>query len=352
MTRRRPARNAPRPDRARRRALAGSAGLVAVVVALLGVLGTATAPPAEALTVRRVAVDPSSKASVLKAYRDVLLKAEKVPSSWSGAVKGCAVGKEGTASLQATLDAVNYYRAMVQLDPVNLNSTWNTQALRSSLVTAANKKLSHSPSSSSRCWSSSAATAAGTSNLYLATPSSTTSSSAKVRMPSTGARAVSGYMDDKGTTNTAVGHRRWILNPTTREMGSGSTHVSNTLKVFGVKTSTKAAKPRWMEWPPAGWSPTQIEPAGRWSLSASSSKVSFAKAKVKVVGSSGKALKVKRYAPKDGYGPDTLVWDVSLPALPKGSATAAYKVTVSGITGTTHTTYSYAVRLFDASAVS
>jgi len=281
-----------------------------------------------------------TKAWVTNLYRTKIAPALATPVSWSGSVSKCSVGKESAASRAATLRAVNAMRMLVQLDTVTLDSSASGKAQKAALLMHANGKLSHAPSKSTfpRCWTDQAKQAAGQSNLALG---------------AAGAKAVAAYMEEPGDNNTAAGHRRWILNPTTTRIATGSTANANALTVFGLGTSSSVKKPTWIEWPARGWFPRQLEPKGRWSLSSSSTAVSFAKALVKVqrVDAKGKVLstlKVKKYAPQAGYGPNTLVWDVA--GLATGKSNAYYKVTVSGLQGAGTSSYSYVVRLYDPMA--
>src|SRR3982751_6621595 len=80
--------------------------------------------------------------------------------------------------------------------------------------------------------------------------------------------------------------------------------------------------------PPAGDSPAQLEPAGRWSLSVEGAD--FTHASVTVT-TGGRQLPVTIYPVVDGYGSATLVWQFN-PAYELGNATdRSYDVTVSGI---------------------
>ena len=317
--------------------------LTAVVTLALG-FGIGTLPA----SAKDVDVKTSSRASVARAYNSVLAPALRVKTGWTGSAAKCRVGKESAASRSATRQAINFVRALNQLDPVKLDSKLNKQALRAALLMQANGALSHYPTRSqfSQCYTTAGRTAAGRSNLYLSWGGKGD------RHLSTGARAVVGYMTDAGAGNIPVGHRRWILNPTTRVMATGSTRTANALTVVGTTRSTKAKQPRYLEWPSKGWFPTQLEPEGRWSVSTSNPRISFAKAKVKVrqVNAKGKVLrklKVQPHAVQNGYGPHTLVFTVKGVKTPKAKKAVRYKVTVSGIKGAKKSKYTYTVRVFD-----
>ncbi len=283
-----------------------------------------------------------TKAWVTNLYRTRIVPALGTRVSWSGSVSSCSMGRESDASRAATLRMVNSMRMLVQLSTVKLDTTASNKAQKAALLMDANGKLSHSPSQSDfpRCWSPAAKEAAGSSNLALG---------------ATGSKAIAAYMDEPGDNNTAAGHRRWILNPATTHIATGSTGNANALTVFGLGTSATAARPGWIEWPARGWFPQQIEPDGRWSLSSSNGAVSFDKAAVKVqrVTTDGKVVtthSVRKHPVATGYGPNTVVFDVSGVAHPTGKAVAYYRVTVTGIRGGGQSSYSYLVRLYDPTA--
>lgn len=320
--------------------------------ALLGILVSAVlllgGAPVASASAQDVDVKASSRKSVARAYNNVLAPALRVKTGWTGSAPQCRRGKEPAASRRATRHAINFVRALNRLEPVKLDKRLNKRALRAALMMQANGALSHSPTRAtfSSCFSAAGRTAAARSNLYLSW------GTAGDRSPSTGARAVIGYMTDAGANNLAVGHRRWLLEPTTRVMATGSTRSANALTVIGTRRDHRAKQPRYLTWPSKGWFPAQLEPQGRWSLSTPRPGISFRNAKVKVrqVNAKGKVvrkLKTQRHAIRDGYGPHTLVFTVRGVRAPKGKKTTRYRVTVSGIKGAAKKRFSYTVRLFD-----
>ena len=66
-------------------------------------------------------IDRTSKASVTDAYRSWLLPALSVPSGWTGSVTACDPGTTSTATEDATISAVNYFREMAGLTPVTID---------------------------------------------------------------------------------------------------------------------------------------------------------------------------------------------------------------------------------------
>lgn len=137
-------------------------------------------------------------------------------------------------------------------------------------------------------------------------------------------------MADFGSSNTSVGHRRWVTDWRREVMGSGSTSEYNALYVFGP-VDLANTKPSWMAWPTAGFFPDPMEPQGRWSLSATDNTTDFTGATVSVTDESGTELVTQMYAPDNRYGSRTLVWEVDglIPAAVGDDQT--YTVTVTGM---------------------
>ena len=227
--------------------------------------------------------------------------------------------------------AVNFYREMAGLTPVSFDPAFSADAQQAALMMDAQNSLSHSPDPSWACYTAAGARGAGRSNLYLGV---------------TGARAIAGYIDDPGSNNYAVGHRRWILYPPQSSMGSGSTSRSNALYVLGGQNAT-APPPAWIPWPTAEYFPFQAEPEGRWSLSASNTSTDFTNAQVTVT-SNGAQLPVTLQPIVNGYGNRTLVWELAH-GYGNGRADRAYDVSVTNIIQNGATvSHQYTVRLFDA----
>lgn len=279
-----------------------------------------------------------SRASVSAAYTSVYAPAQATGAGWTGSVESCDPGTESEASQQATLDSINYVRSLAGLDAVRLDPRLSAKALQAALVYQANRALSHDIPTGWTCSTADAREAGAHSDIALGL---------------SGAQAITGYMDDPGSTNTAVGHRRWILNPAASVMGTGSTSGANALWVIG-DSAKKYANPAWVEWPTAGYFPSQLEPDGRWSISGQTGKrYSFAKAKVSVKDASGRSLSLKKYGEVDGYASDTLVFQVKGVSKPKAGATKKYTVRVTGIKkGGRTVSHAYSVMLITPSVSS
>ncbi|HEY6933776.1 MAG TPA: CAP domain-containing protein [Marmoricola sp.] len=259
------------------------------------------------------ALPTGDRSAVNTAYWAMFARGLDVSTGWTGDLDGCRAGTTSAWSRWNTLRAINFVRRLGGLSPVRFGATLNARAQATALMMAANDQLSHYPTSSWRCYSRTGAQTAARSNLALAYPELTA------------AGLVQMYMDDPGSDNRAVGHRRWVLNPFATVMGSGSTGTANALQVIGPSNRWRP-NPAYVSWPTRGWFPDTLEPHGRWSLSAGDSRADFSRARVHVH-HAGRRVPVHRYAVQNGYAQPTLVWQ-----MPRGlTRSGSYQVVVSNI---------------------
>jgi uncharacterized protein YkwD len=322
-------------------AVTASAVALAAVGTTLVAPAQAVAPTAAAAAVRTPqlvatavpgAIDRTSRAAVLAAYRSRYVAALRVANNWTGSASACRVGATSTAYRNATLAAVNWARGQAGIPPVGLNATYSSYAQRAALIMQANRSLSHNPPSSWRCWSSAGAAGASHSNIALG---------------AAGARSVGLYLADPGSNNTVVGHRRWLLFPRLGRVGIGNTGSANAIYVLGGALAARpAGTPSYIGWPTAGYFPRAVEPAGLWSLS-SSLGYSFRSAVVRVTGPTGAAVRVTRYTPVNGYGDNTISWRLASAPSRTVRADQSYRVSVTGIRTRAGalTSYAYTVTL-------
>lgn len=328
---------------------------VAFIVAALTLYG---APVASAEP-----IDTNSRQAVAEAYLSQLVPALKTPPGWKGNPAKCvsgkaepkrqpsaAVGDESSASRAATFAAINYYRAMAGLGPVTENPEYSVRAQQAALIMLANDDISHYPDENWNCYSKQGADAAARSNIAISWGSSEGAS----------AQAIALYMDDPGPNNAEVGHRRWLLDPSAAEFGTGSTSRTNAVLVI---PDADAAQSRRLvtetAWPSAGYFPWEIVPTSRrWSYAlrqqvcqdsgdqqwcAADGSV-FDTAKVSMT-RNGKPLRVKVVSRGDGAGDPALVWETAKLTAPSPGATDVYRVTISGVTPRP---ISYEVKVFRA----
>lgn len=317
-----------------------TAAIAATITALVMTMGPADAQAQRAAGTTTSArwagaVDTNSKAAVNAAYWSQYASKLTLPIGWlGGSLLACLPGLTSALSTNATLTSLNYVRSLAGLAPVTFSAALNAAAQQAALMMDANNTLDHYPGTNWRCWTRAGATAASRSDLALAYPSLQSG------------EIVSMYMNDDGSDNVAVGHRRWILNPFSTVMGSGSTDKANALTVVGP-TSASRPNPRYVSWPTPGWFPNAMEPHGRWSLSSGLNSVSFARAQITVYDGTHR-LRIRKYAVENGYAQPTLVWQ--MPA--SFSRTHSYKVVVTGIrrAGIRRSlSHTYTVRLFTPS---
>lgn len=275
------------------------------------------------------ALPTTNLAAVNAAYNQEYLPGMDLLTGFSGDEASCNAGTPSAESLQATQRALNFVRSLAGLAPVVFTPGLNAQSQQTALMMSANRQLDHHPSAAWRCWSPGGAHNASLSNLALAYP----------RITSAGVIAM--YMRDAGDNNTAVGHRRWLLNPYAVAMGSGATSTANAMTVVGPSDAARPS-PAWVGWPTAGWFPSTMEPNGRWSMSAGDRRVNLAKAKVSVW-RNGTRIPVSQLRVQNGFAQPTLVWQ--LPAA--AGAGQTYRVQVTGMRlGKRKLSTAYDVRLF------
>lgn len=311
-------------------------------ISLSALILVSTAVPANAANYTKNDINNKNRAAVSKSYNNTYIKAMKTPVKWTGKVSGCKAGKTSAEHIKKTVSVVNFYRGLNGLEKVSTTAAYNKEAQSAALMMHAKGYLSHYPTKSWKCFSKSGAKGAGTGNLF----------GGKGFNLNNSAVSVGAYMTDYGSGNEAVGHRRWLLNPRVKTIGVGTTSSFNAIKVIGTTNHKKFANPSWVAFPNANFSPAQLEPNGRWSIT--KPNANFAKATVKVYDVTGKKyLKVKKNSIANGYADNTLVFQVSNVGKDSqkviGKSTVRnYKVKVSNVKmGKKTTSYSYQVKFFD-----
>lgn len=227
------------------------------------------------------------------------------PIGWTGNHAAGAPGTTTPAFRAAVMQRVNWYRAMAGLPAaVRLSEQNSAKAQHAALIMSVAGQLSHTPPSTWKFYTQEGADAAIASNLALG---------------AMGPEAIDQYIQDPGSNNGPVGHRRWIFHPNTRTMGTGDVPAgaidgknlwaANALWVtdtdfFGARP---AVRDDFVAWPAKGYVPyaTVYE---RWSLSYPDAD--FTQASVSVT-RDGAPVKVTLEPVKNGYGENTLVWKMA-----------------------------------------
>ncbi|MCA0351900.1 MAG: CAP domain-containing protein [Chloroflexi bacterium] len=269
-------------------------------------------------------LDINNRQSVVNFYTNFYLPSEGVTDGWTGSQASCNAGTTSQAYRDAILLRVNYFRKMAGMAAVTLNESYNSQAQQAALMMSRNNSLSHSPPTSWACYTAAGKTAAGKSNLYLG---------------QIGPGAITGYMLDPGAGNSAAGHRRWILYPQNKSIGTGDVPSrsgyagSNALYVitsdFG--TARPATRTEYVPWPPEGFVPYQVV-FGRWSFSLHNGNFTNATVTMR---QGNTTIPVTKETVAFNMGENTIVW------IPQGynhssswaqpSADTTYTITISNV---------------------
>jgi uncharacterized protein YkwD len=280
--------------------------------------------------------------AVRRLYTVQYLGSEGVPTGWNGNQTSCTPGSTAPAFQNAVLQRINYFRAMAGVAAtISLSGTYNSKAQASALMMSANQALNHTPPSTWQCYTADGAQAAGRSNLALGV---------------NGPDAIALYMQDPGSGNGFAGHRRWILYPQTREMGTGDVDgnqgswPANDLWVMDshIWDTRPATREAYVAWPPPGYVPYQVVFA-RWSFAYAGADFSSATV---TMSTGGQSVAVTKEALANGYGENTLVWRPSSmqsgDTWPRPAADTLYTVTVQGaIIAGQNRDFTYQVTVFD-----
>ena len=200
------------------------------------------------------------RAAVIAAY-DAEFDRVEPDSGYTGNPATCTDGTTSAVYRSSVVQRVNWYRRMAGLDTVSERADYTAAAQRAATMMAAEGNLDHNPPAGWACYSTTGADAAGSSNLALGV---------------SGIRAIDAYIQDPGSNNTAVGHRRTIFYPQLRDVGTGDVDrgpgnsPSNVLHVFddnlwGSRPEVRENRD-FVAWPPSGYVPAETT-WGRWSFS-------------------------------------------------------------------------------------
>jgi hypothetical protein len=290
-------------------------------------------------------VNTQSRSAVASFFDTYYTPNLSVPMSWTGSIGGCNAGTTAQAYIDATLEMVNYYRAMTGLSGDIANDTALTPGSQdAALMMIAEGNLSHAPPPTWACYTAAGADTAGASNLALG---------------NAGPSAVRAYVQDSGTFNTPVGHRRWILFPLQGDIGTGSNdgvnifQGANDLYVLAVANwVSRPPLPIEVAWPPAGFVPYQVV-YDRWSLSLNTDpNANYAAATVTMTRTiDGSPVTTSIVSTTDSFGDKTVVWEPSGLVMGQGMEDLTVTVTVANIGNSSTTSVTYDVTIIDPAIV-
>ncbi|MEZ5399496.1 MAG: BACON domain-containing carbohydrate-binding protein [Bryobacteraceae bacterium] len=296
-------------------------------------------------------IDTSNRETVRSLYKNVLEATTGVPMGWTGAITGCVVGGTTQTYKDAVLQRINWFRGMAGVPAgVTLDGALGAKDSDAALMISANQELSHFPPPSWQCYTAAGADASGHSNICIWYGAFDDPGCVEL------------YIRDHGVNNDVVGHRRWLLFPSTTVMATGDVRQSvssgatyPTANAIWVLPSSYPPRPAtrddFVAWPPKGYVPYQVVPP-RWSISYPSANFSGANVTMTRGGSS---IPLVLEPIENGYGENTLVWVAnnldpdnfqSNWARPTGDETV--HVTVANATvGGSPRTFTYDVVIFD-----
>jgi len=186
-------------------------------------------------------------------YNNIYLGSEvSTPQlGWTGNINTCDPGTISTLSINNTLDRINYFRDLVGLpSDIIFDPILNQKCQESALMMEANGTVDHFPPASWNCYTTDGASAAANSNIASGRHSS---------------GAITGMIEDPGSHNYFVGHRRWLLYTRANTFGTGSTDNTNVTWVADIP-SFNAPFYEFVAYPSEGFFPAPLV-FERWSLS-------------------------------------------------------------------------------------
>ena len=289
-------------------------------------------------------VNPDNRAESFAFYKSHYLIENPPAIEWSGSHASCDPGTTSPAFQEAVLQRVNYFRAMAGVPAdVTFSHESNLMAQAAAFLMSVNGASSHNPPETWNCYSSLAHEGARSSNLFLGVY---------------GWDAITGYIKDPGDGNNFVGHRRWILYPQTKIMGTGDIppisgyYPSNALRIFDEHRWEPRPQTRdgFVAWPPPGYVPYPVV-FTRWSFSYPGAD--FSGTTVRMT-QAGNHLTIIQAPVVNGYGENTVVWQLKdmdcSQNWPKPNQDTRYSININNviIDGQPHD-FSYNVIIFDPS---
>jgi hypothetical protein len=218
--------------------------------------------------------------------------------AWTGDRATCNAGTSSPAVRNAVLARVNYYRAMSGVPAIHgLVEEHNNLAQQAALVMSVNGRLAHWPDESWSCYSPEGYAGASHSLLFLSGHA---------------AAAVDAYVEDRGGGNGFVPHRRMLLYPHTKTMGTGDVPAgegflaANALWVLGSMSAERPeTRDGFVAWPPPGYVPHEVV-FPRWSFSYPEADLTRAEVHM---AAGGRELELLVLPVVDGFGESTIVWE-------------------------------------------
>ena len=225
-------------------------------------------------------------------YNNIYLGSEvsTLQLGWTGNINTCDSGTISTLSLNNTLDRINYFRDLAGLPSnITFDTILNQKCQESALMMEANGTVDHYPPASWNCYTTDGASAAGLSNLAFGVHSSD---------------AITGMIEEPGSHNYGVGHRRWLLYTRANIFGKGSTDNTNVTWVVDIP-SFNAPFNAFVAYPSEGFFPAPLV-FGRWSFSVPDGD--FSNTTISMTDEQGINIPLTIEPAFSGAGDNTIVW--------------------------------------------
>lgn len=276
-------------------------------------------------------INLSARAIAKKLYEDYYLASQSTTSdmAWSGNESSCNAGEVPSATMDKIFMRLSYFRIAAGLNnTVSENNTKSDKAQDAALMMKSNGTLSHFPPESWSCYSE--AGKEGARNSLLTQRKN--------------AEAIDSYIQDNGSANGPVGHRRWLLWPKLQEIGIGNTDATNALWVLGNAGTPPTDAPEFIAWPPKGYTPKQLA-YKRWSFSIDDADFNSTSISMKDQNNQTITLEIEELDTQ--FGDRTIVW---VPSINTNTLTedTSYIITINdvGIDGQMQK-FEYETTLFD-----
>jgi hypothetical protein len=284
---------------------------------------------------------------VAQAYISDYLPTRALPPEWTGSLATGTAGSTSQVYRNAVAQRLNWYRAMAGVPAwVSLDATFNSKAQQGALMLAANNALTHTPPPTWQFYTAAGAEALGNSNVCQGFQSDPA--------------CIEQYIADQGTGNGAVGHRRWMLYPQTKLMGTGDVVSGfNLWNALWIRDNNyggprPATRDEFVAWPPKGYVPYQVV-FPRWSFSFPNANFSGATV---TMTRGGSPVPIQLEAVTPNIGDNSIVWVADNRSItdwlvfvnpPSGDTT--YNVTISNVVvGGQTRNFAYQVIVFDPGA--
>jgi hypothetical protein len=157
-----------------------------------------------------------AKSLALKDFNEMYKASAVTNFSWNGNVANCNAGTLSADVLNKALLRLKYFRKAAGLSNSGIVfiDSLNSKCQQNALMIKANGAISHAPPTSWSCYTDAGAQAAASGNIAIGVSDVNT---------------IQQWIQDGGSNNARVGHRRWMLYSRAQNFGFGATNSSGTL---------------------------------------------------------------------------------------------------------------------------